>query len=136
MRVKLDQETLGWAGYLERVTHAKVRDCFKDEGTVYFVVAPGEMGKAIGREGRTIKRIQEELRRPVRVFEYRSTPVELVRNLVYPLKVAEIVEEKGVVFIKDEDKKTKGLLIGRDGRQLSFINKAVQRFFDVEVKVV
>ena len=135
MRVKLDQEALGLAGYLERVTHARVKDCFKEEGTVYFVVAPGEIGKAIGKEGRIIKRIQEELGKPVRVLEYRSTPVEFVRNLVHPLLVKEIVEENGTILIKDDNKKTKSLLIGRDGRHLMFINKAVQRFFDVEVKV-
>ncbi len=49
----------------------------------------------------------------------------------------EIKEEAGDVIIRDDNKKTKSLLIGREGRNLKLLNRAVRRFFSVnEVKVI
>lgn len=135
-RVKLDQETLGLSALIERLTRTRVKDCFLDRGTIYFVVAPGEIGKALGKGGMNIKRVQQELGRRVKVIEFRHRVEDFVRNVIYPIKVDEIIEEDGVVLVKDTSKKTKSLLIGRDGRNLNLINRAVKRFFNVEVKVV
>ncbi len=137
-RVKLDQEALGYSSVLEQLTHAQVKDCFKDEEIVYFVLAEGDLGKAIGKGGSMINRMKELLQKNVRLLEYKSTVQEFIRSVIYPLKVAEIVvEESGVIVLKDEDRKTKGLLIGRDGKNIKMTNKIVKRFFDVpEIKVV
>ena len=32
---------------MERIARVRVKDCFKDNETIYFVVATGEMGKAL-----------------------------------------------------------------------------------------
>lgn len=135
-RLKLDREALGLSSLLEKRTRARVKDCFKDEGTIYFVVAAGEVGKALGKGSENIKKIQQELGKKVRVIEYQDNLVDFVKSIIYPLKVEEVAEEGGLVVIKDSNKKTKGLLIGREGRNLRMINRAVKRFFDKEVKVI
>ena len=58
-----------------------------------------------------------------------------IKNIIYPLKVEQIIQEEGVVLIKDSQKKVRSLLIGREGKNLEMINRAVQRFFNVVVKV-
>jgi len=136
VRVKLDQETAGLSSVMERMSGARVKDCFQDEDTVYFVVAPGEIGKAIGKSGMNIRRVQDELHKKVRVVEFRERMEEFLRNLMYPVMVQEIVEEENAIILKDSSSKTKGLLIGRNGKNLRFINRAVQRFFNKEVRVV
>lgn len=138
-RLKLDQETLELSSLMERITNARVKDCFKDEAneTIYLIVAPGELGKAIGKGGSNIRLVQEKVGKKVRVIEYSDNLATFVRNLIYPLNVAEISEEAGNLIIRDESKKTKSLLIGREGRNLKLLNRAVRRFFNVnEVKVV
>ena len=136
-RVKLDQDLLGLSTIMERLSKARVKDCFKFEETIYFVVATGEMGKAVGKGGVTIKRISQELGKKIRVIEYRDNVISFVKNVIYPLKVEEIVEEEGVILLKDSSKKIKSLLIGRDAKNLNLLNRAVKRFFNVkEVKVV
>lgn len=135
-RVKIDQEALGWSSLMERITHARVKDCFKEEDTIYFVVAPGELGKAIGKGGSMIRKVQEKFGKPVKVIEFRDDIVSFIKNIIYPVRVEEIVEEDGVVYIRDEDRKKKGQLIGRSGMGIAFVNRVVKRFFDVsEVKV-
>ena len=122
---------------MERITKAKVKDCFTDEeGTIFFVVAPGDIGKAIGKGASNIKRLQQELQRKIRVIEYSDDLAEFIKNIIYPLRVQSITEEQDVIVIKEANKKAKSLLIGRQGRNLKLINRAVKRFFNREVKVI
>jgi len=137
VRLKLDQEVFGLSALLERLTRTRVLDCFQDKETVYFVVAKGDLGRALGKGGSNIQRIQREFGgKRVKVIEHRNQVESFVRNVIYPIKVEEIFVEEGTVFIKDTRKKTKSLLIGRDGVNLNNIKRAVSRFFNVDVKVV
>ena len=136
-RLILNQETMGLSLLMEKITKAKVKDCFTDEeGTIFFVVAPGDIGKAIGKGASNIKRLQQELQRKIRVIEYSDDLVEFIKNIIYPLRVQSITEEQDVIVIKEANKKAKSLLIGRQGRNLKLINRAVKRFFNREVKVI
>lgn len=135
VRIKLDQETAGLSSLMEKISGAAVKDCFQDDDTVYFVVAPGEIGKAIGKGGINIRKVQDELHKKIKVVEFRDRVDEFIKNLIYPLAVERIVEEQDSFILQDTSRKTKGLLIGRDGKNLKFINRAVQRFFGKEVRV-
>ncbi len=128
---------MGLSSLMERITKAKVKDCFTDEeGSIFFVVAPGEIGKAIGKGASNIKRLQQELQRKIRIIEYNDNVVEFVKNIIYPLHVQSITEEQNVIIIKETNKKAKSLLIGRQGRNLKLIDRAVKRFFQHEIKVI
>lgn len=135
-KVIYDQELMGMMSLLSRLTRARIKDCFKEENNLYCIVEKGDIGKAIGKGGVNIKRIEQIFKRKVRMIEFGNTAVEFIRHLIYPVRADEIREADGVVEIVGGDKKTKGLLIGRDAKNLAFLNKAVKRFFDVEVKVV
>lgn len=134
-RLKLNPESIGLSSLMEKITRARVKDCFMDDDTVYFVVDSGEMGKALGKGGLNIKKVQSEIRKKVKVIEFKEDVKDFIRNVIYPLKVEQIIEDEGVVIIKDSSKKTKSLLIGRESRNLNTLIRAVQRFFNVNVKV-
>ena len=100
------------------------------------IVSPCELGKAIGKGGSTVRKVEEQLGKRLRIVEYRDDVIEFVRNLVYPLQVQSITIEEKAVLLQDSNKKTKGLLIGREGKGLHILNRAVKRFFpELEVKV-
>lgn len=135
-RLKLDQELLGISSVIEKLTGVYVKDCFREEDTIYIVVNPGQLGKAVGKGGVVIKRVQFQLRKNVRVMEFHESAVEFVRNVIYPLAVEEILEQEGQIIIRDSSRKVKSQLIGRDGKNLAVVKRAVQRFFPgKEVKV-
>jgi len=124
---------------MEKITRARVKDCFKgeDNETVYFIIEMGQLGKALGKGAVNIKKIQDQINKKIRLIEYHPEVIAFVKNVIYPLKVEEIVQEDGDILIKDNNKKTKSLLIGRDGKNLRLTNRAVKRFFSVnDVKVV
>ena len=135
-RLKLDTDSLGLGAIMERITRARVKDCFKEDDIFYFIVASGELGKAVGKGGSSIRKVQEELGKKIKVIEFRNNLATFVRNVIFPLKVEEIIEEEGIVKIKERSKKTKSLLIGRDGKNLKLINRAVKRFFNVNEVIV
>lgn len=135
-KVVYDQEILGLMNLISSLTRARVKDCFKENDVFYCIVEKGEIGKAIGKKGINIQRLGQMLKRRVRMIEYGTTPAELVANLIYPTKVEEIREQEKIVEIVGGNKQTKSMLIGRDSKNLKFLNRVVQRFFDVEVKVV
>jgi len=122
---------------MEKITRVRVKDCFKDDDdeTIYFIVHRGEMGKALGKGGANIKKVQQVLDKKIRVIEYNDDLVAFVKNVIYPVEVEEINVDNNTVIIKDSRKKTKSLLIGRESRNLNIIKRAVRRFFNVEVKV-
>ena len=134
-RLKLDQEVLGLCSIVERVTHARVIDGFNENEMYYFVVATGEIGKAIGERGINEQRLQQEFGKRVRMIEYNDNVAQFVKNVIYPLKVERIEVKEKEVILSDSNKKTKSLLIGRESKNLDMINRAVKRFFAVDVKV-
>ena len=138
-RLKLDPEALGLSTILERIAGVQVKDCFKDDTgeTIYYVVETGQLGKALGKGGINVKRIQEHFTKRIRIIEYRNEVISFVKNVIYPAQVEEVVQENNEILIKDSSRKTKSLLIGRGGKNLKLINRAVKRFFNInEVKII
>jgi transcription termination/antitermination protein NusA len=134
-RVKLDRENFGLSALFEKVTKCRVKDCFREEDLIYVIVAPGEMGKALGKGGETVKKVQQQLGKRIKVIEFRESPEDFLRNVIFPVKVEEIAKVDGAVVIRDSNRKTKGLLMGRNGKNLQVIKRAVSRFFDMDVRI-
>jgi len=85
MRLKLDLNQMGVSSIVERITGVLVKDSFKGDDVIYFVVAPGHLGKALGKNGVNIKKIQDTLDKKVRIIEFRSNLIEFVKNVIYPV---------------------------------------------------
>ncbi len=118
----------------ESLTGAKLKDCIFDDGLT-FVVQENEIGKAIGKKGSNIKRIESVFKKKIKLIEFNGDVIKFVSNLIYPAKAKEIIEEEGIITICTHDKKTKGFIMGRDRHKINTINDIVKRYFEVEVKV-
>ena len=120
----------------ENITRAKLRDCISNEQLI-FVVEENEIGKAIGKNGSNVRRLEGMLNKKIKIVEFSPDVKQFIRNFVMPLQVNDITEEGGVINIAGPDTKTKGLLIGRDRKNLDNLKKIVSRYFKVEdIKVV
>jgi N utilization substance protein A len=136
IRIKYDMDLMNYISLFETVTQAKLKDCILGE-RLLFIVEEGEMGKAIGKKGINVKKIEGVLKKKIRLVEFSPDVLQFVRNLVYPLQIKEIKEEENVVVISAPDTSTRSLLIGRDRNNLNELIKTVKRYFEIEdVKVV
>ena len=132
-KIVYDTGTMQVMAHFEKLTHARIRDCIPGETQVIFIVEPGDIGRAIGPRGANIRRLEEALKKKIKIAEFSHELVTFIKNLVYPIDVREIKEqEDGVVILVPPDLKARGLLIGRNAQTLRAYEVAVQRFFPIK----
>ena len=135
-KIKYDSDLMKLMILFESMTGAKVKDCIVNEKLI-FIVEENEMGKAIGKNGANIKRVENSLKRRIKVAEFSSDAVQFVRNLIYPIDVAEVVQENSIIVLHGKDTNTKAMLIGRDRQNINHLKSIVQRYFDIkEIKII
>lgn len=136
--IKYDLETLKLMPFFERLTRAKLKDCFEDSNNfLLFVVNPGEISKALGKNASTVNKLKEKLpNRKIKIVEYNKDLIKFIKNLLLPYKVSSITLNDDIVTIKSDDTTVKGLLIGRNGKNLRNYESIVNRYFKIkEIKV-
>lgn len=135
-RIVFNQDIIHTISLFESVTGAKVKDCLSGE-TITFIIEAGQMGLAIGKQGKSLKRVEQLLKKPVKLVEFSPEIEQFIRHAVKPLTRFEVAVDGKKVIIKGEDTKTKGLLIGRDRANLNKLLSLLKRYFDVEdIKVI
>jgi transcription termination/antitermination protein NusA len=135
VRVKLDLENVGYSTIFEKITRTHARDSFPTDDTLFFVVNPGFLGKALGKGATNIRTLQQRLNKKIRIIEYSSSSQTFVERLIYPLKVERIEDREDAIVICETQKTTKGKIIGRGGANLKIFSEIVSRFFGKELKV-
>ncbi len=123
----------------EKITHAKLKDCFLDEvlGVLTFIVQPSEIGKAIGKQGANIRPLERATGKKIRIIEFNEDKIRFIANMIMPLRAANIEEREEIIYITGPDTKTKGLLIGRNAQNLRNLEENVRRYFQVkEIKII
>ncbi len=138
MKLTLDNDTLRLISLFEKITRARVKDCFEYKGKLTFIVEQGELGKALGKNKSNLVKIEKLLNRKVKIVSYHPDKLRFITNLLAPLKVLEIKEEEpGIITIKGPDAKTKGLMIGAKAQNLRATEEIVRKYFDCkEIKVI
>jgi N utilization substance protein A len=104
-------------------------------GRVIFVVNKGQMGMAIGKGGSNIKQLQNVIPKKIELVEYSESPVNFIKNvfnsdMVQDVKISERVEgTKNVVVVVDMKKK--GIIVGKDGRNVDKARILAKRYFNI-----
>lgn len=136
MKIKYDIDVMKFISLFESITKAKTKDCIVGDRVV-FIVHENEIGKAIGKNGINVKKIENILKKKVKIVEFSPDVLQFIKNMTYPLKVKDVVNEDNVITITGADTKTRALLIGRDSQNLVNLKNIVKRYFPVEgIKVV
>ncbi len=135
-KIKYSQDLMKFMSIFETITHAKLKDCIEDDFLI-FVVQENQIAKSIGKNGNNVKQLQNILKKKIKIVEFNTDVVIFVKNLITPLKAKDIKIDEDVIIIQGEDTKTKGLLIGRNAKNLREYESIVKRYFPIkEIKVV
>ncbi len=138
VKITYSQELLATMALFDQITHVALKDCFEDKHHILvFVVDHKDLGKAIGKHAVVVKRLEQLLKKQVKILGFHPEIKEFVRYVIYPLQVSDAVLENGVLTLRNDDRKTKSLLIGRNAQNLRNTEAIVQRYFSdvTEVKV-
>lgn len=140
--IKLTPDEMRYIALFQDITGAVVKDCIVDnsENRIIFLVRPGDMGLAIGRNGINIKRIKKIIGKNIEVVEYSDKLEELAKNALAPARVRSVKvvprhDGKKVVYV-DVDPRDKGIAIGKAGRNVARARLILKRYFDVHSVIV
>lgn len=134
MQLTLDTDTIRLMTFFENLTGAGVRDCLVDDdnGIVYFVIDEGQIGKAIGKNGSSVKNTENLIKKNIKVFEFSEDAERFVRNLIPNVNSFRLKVENGRNIVEIwVNKKDKAVVIGRDGRNLKIYKELLQRNHDI-----
>ncbi|MEK6907418.1 MAG: NusA-like transcription termination signal-binding factor [Nanoarchaeota archaeon] len=130
-----DKDKIQKITLFENLTRSKVKGMLEDEKLI-IIVEHGELGKAIGSKGKNIKMIENMMHKRLRIIEFNENPVNFINNFIYPIKVESITLNNNVIEIKANDRKTKGLLIGRERRNFNELSDLVKEYFNLTIKII
>lgn len=136
-RIKLTSEELGLMSLFQSVSGAGVRDCIIDDknGRVIYIVNPGEMGRAIGKNGIVVKTLQKLIGKPVELVEYSDDPKTFIKNALEPKYVIDVrLTEKldgSKIAVVVVDAKKKSAVVGRNGKNAEKARLIAKRYFQI-----
>ena len=129
-----DTEMIRTLSMFESLTDVEARDCMMKEDEAYFIVPEGKAGMAIGKGGKVVKKVQNQLGKDVKIFEYKDNLGAFVNNLVpVDIRSLDIENEDGdkEVEIKVSND-NKGRLVGKDGENIDSIRDILKRTHNVD----
>jgi N utilization substance protein A len=136
MRVTLTDEARRHIALFEDVTGAAAVDCVvhEDHEQILFVVATGEMGQAIGPDGRRVERLEDRLGTTVELIEDAPSVEGFVANALAPAAVYNVTisENDDRVAYAEVDRADHGAAIGENGRNIEAAKLLADRHFDVD----
>ncbi len=137
MGITLDIESMKLLSLFEKITRSRVKDCVVEKERILFIVQPNEIAKSIGKHGSNVKRLEQVLKRKIKIVEFNPDIKRFINNLAHPAKIQDIVlEGDGVYVITAADSLSRGMMIGRGGSMLRWYEDVIRRYFPLkELKV-
>ncbi|MBN1432942.1 MAG: NusA-like transcription termination signal-binding factor [Methanomicrobiaceae archaeon] len=135
--IVLNERSLQLMKSFEDITGAGSRDCVIDEKNerLIFVINPGDMGRAIGKSGVSIKKASDELGKKIEVVEFSNDPVQFIKNCFLPARVISVDisenEEGEFEALIDVEEEDMGIAIGKGGKNIFKANKLAERQHDI-----
>lgn len=133
--VTFDEQTIRYVSLFQDVTQTTVVDCIDTTERIIFVVKEGQIGRAIGKGGDNIAKLERMFNRDVHVVEFSEKPEVFIANVFrnYDVKKVELEERRGLTHATVTVESTKkGKAIGRDGRNLRIARDLIARHHPVQ----
>jgi len=148
MRVTLTDDARRRIALFAEVTGATAKDCLAyepdeneeagrnghDRRRLVFLVKAGEMGTAIGPDGRTVREVEKKLGADVALVEDADTAEAFVASALAPAAVYNVTisENDSTIAYAEVDPADTGVAIGKNGRNIEAARRLAERHFDID----
>ena len=134
----IDMQDMRHLNLFGKITQVRTRFCFNYNNLIIFCVPKNLVSRAIGENGRNIKRINEILSKKVKVVSKPEGIHEIkrfVEAIVSPVTFKDL-EVKDNEIILTAGFQSKAALIGRNRRRLHELQKILKDYFGKELKII
>lgn len=139
MTLTFNTETIQLITFFENITGAPVKDCLinREDNIIYFLIEEGKAGIAIGKNGSSIKRVENMINKKIKVFEYSKDLITFAKKLIPQAENVKVKNECGKVVVEIKvNNKDKAVVIGRDGKNLKIFKEFLERNHQVSDLIV
>jgi len=135
----INMQDLRHLNLFNQITRIHTRFCVKYNETIIFCVPKEFVSRAIGEEGRNVKRISEILQKKIRVIQC-PRGVQDARGfigvLVKPIMFKDLQITNTEIILTAGSMQNKAALIGRDKRRFFEMQKIIKDFFSRDFRIV
>tara|TARA_B100002003_G_C13814575_1_gene401337 strand:+ start:231 stop:644 length:414 start_codon:yes stop_codon:yes gene_type:complete len=135
-KIRYDINIIKYISLFETLVRVNVKDCI-DTNPLTFVVEQNYIGRAIGKNGVNVKRLERMFNRKIKILEFNPEVLQFVKNVISPLKGDELSKKDNTIIINVKDNTSKALLIGRESQNIKNTTQIVKRHFEIDdIKVI
>ena len=129
-----DTEMIRAINLFESLTDVEARDAIIKDDEAYFIVPEGKAGMAIGKGGKIVKKVQRQLDREIKIYEYSDNLGKFINNLVPTDLRGVSIEDEGTTKKVEIDvpNKNKGRVVGKNGQKIDSIRDILKRTHNVD----
>ncbi len=139
MEKVLDMQFIRYLNLFEKITKIRTQHCFAYNSTIIFVVPPQQISKAIGEDGKNIKKLSEILGKKVKVISSPNGKKDIERfilAIIYPVKFKNLELQENKIII-NAGRQSKAALIGRNKSRLHEMQKILNSYFGIkEIRII
>lgn len=119
---------------LRIITKSTALDCVIDDKfeRVIYIIKPGNMGLAIGKNGDNIRKLSGILGKRIEMVEYDENVLSFITNMFKPAQLVSVSLTPERIDVLTGDKDNLALAIGRNGATIGKAKMLVKRFFNID----
>ncbi|MFH0831537.1 MAG: hypothetical protein V1886_01575 [archaeon] len=130
----LEMQFIQYMNFFERAIGLRAKHCFSYNSTIFFVVSPALVPRALGNGAENLKRLSIMLRRKIRIIAAPSSAndaKEFISRLVYPLEINGFTIEgkEGCILAP---RQSRAMIIGRNKTKLVELEGVLKEYFGIK----
>lgn len=134
----LDMRDIRYINLFAKITKISTRYCFKYNEMIIFAVPERLISKAVGEDGRNVKRISEITGKKIRVIknpESISNVRNFIKDVIAPVNFKNLeISDKEIII--NAGSQNKAALIGRNKRRLLELQKITKDYFNRDLRII
>ena len=133
----LDMTFIRYLNLFDKITRVRCKNCFTYNNFLIFAVPSAFISKAIGKEGRNVKRMSQMIHKKIKIValpENIEESEKFITAVVAPYKFRKL-EVVGDELVLDSSKQDKAGLIGRNKVRFLELKKIVEDIFGKKLRI-
>lgn len=139
MENTIDMQGMRYLNLFDKVTQISTRYCFKYNDGIIFCVPKNDISKAVGRDGKNVRRLGEILRKRVKIIAFpRGTQDAkiFIEAIVSPVQFKDVQITGDEIVINSGGTQNKAALIGRNKRRMEEMQAIVKNYFKRNLRIL